>query len=113
MKFVKGKVIFGWIYQVFKSVGAGKFIFSPDAFITDINGLHNIDPGTIFDDEMHHWDKTGAAVFNSAADRRFNTLISLLKSEDTIPVEAQAKTLKEQFLAQMYNAVTIAQHFNE
>lgn len=111
-KFVKGSVEFGWIYQIFKSVGAGKFIFSPDAFVTDIGGLHNIDPGTIFDDEAHHWDKTGN-VFSSASDRRFNTLISLLKSEDTLPDEAQATTLKEEFLAQMYNAVTMAQHFNE
>lgn len=112
-KFVKSSVVFGWIYQVFKSVGAGKFIFAPEAFITDINGLHNIDPGTIFADEAHHWDKTGAAIINSSSDRRFNTLIGLLKSGDTIPDEAQAKTLKEEFLAQMYNAVTIAQHFNE
>ena len=112
-KFVKSSVVFGWIYQVFKSVGAGKFIFAPEAFITDINGLHNIDPGTIFADEAHHWDKSGVAVLNSSSDRRFNTLISLLKSEDTIPDEAQATTLKEEFLAQMYNAVTIAQHFNE
>lgn len=27
-KFVKGSVVFGWIYQIFKSVGSGKFIFS-------------------------------------------------------------------------------------
>lgn len=112
-KFVKSSVVFGWIYQVFKSVGAGKFIFAPEAFITDINGLHNIDPGTIFADEAHHWDKSGVAVLNSSSDRRFNTLISLLKSEDTLPDEAQATTLKEEFLAQIYNAVTIAQHFNE
>ncbi|MBD5171689.1 MAG: hypothetical protein HDT02_00495 [Bacteroidales bacterium] len=112
-KFVKSSIVLGWIYQLFKSVGAGKFIFAPEAFITDINGLHNIDPGTIFADEAHHWDKSGVAVLNSSSDRRFNTLIGLLKSEDTIPVEAQATTLKEEFLAQMYNAVTIAQHFNE
>lgn len=112
-KFVKSNVVFGWIYQIFKSVGAGKFIFAPEAFTTDIGGLHNIDPGTIFADEAHHWDKSGVAVLNSSSDRRFNTLISLLKSEDTLPDEAQAATLKEEFLAQMYNAVTIAQHFNE
>lgn len=111
-KFVKGNVVFGWIYQVFRSVGAGKFIFSPDAFKTGIDELHNIDPGTIFNDEFHHWDKTGN-VFSAASDRRFNTLISLLKSDDTVPDEAQATTLKEEFLAQMYNAITIAQHFNE
>lgn len=111
-KFVKDKVVFGWIYQIFKSVGAGKFIFSPDAFKSEIGELHNIDPGTVFADEMHHWDKTGSFM-NSSSDRRFNTLISILKSEDSLPDEAQGITLKEQFLAQMYNAVTIAQHFNE
>lgn len=110
-KFVKSNVVFGWIYQIFKSVGAGKFIFAPEAFITDINGLHNIDPGTVFADEQHHWDTKG--FLGSASNRRFDNLITILKSEDSLPVEAQATTLKEQFLAQMYNAVTIAQHFNE
>lgn len=111
-KFVKSEVEFGWIYQIFKSVGAGKFIFSPDAFKTDINGLHDIDPGTIFADSQHHWDKTGNIV-SSASNRRFNTLITLLKKEDSLPDEKQAQTLKEEFLAQLYNAITIAQHFNE
>jgi hypothetical protein len=111
-KFVKGTVAFGWIYQVFKSVGAGKFIFSPEAFKTDIDELHEIDPGIIFSDEAHHWDKTGKNPFASAADKHFNTLIEVLKSDETMPNEAQSITLKEQFLAQMYNAITIAQHFN-
>lgn len=110
-KFVKSNVVFGWIYQIFKSVGAGKFIFSPDAFKSDIGELHNIDPGTVFADEMHHWDKKG--IIGSASNRRFDTLITILKSESSLPDEAQGVTLKEQFLAQMYNAVTIAQHFNE
>lgn len=111
-KFVKGAVIFGWIYQIFRSVGAGKFIFAPDAFTSDINLLHDIDPGTIFADEMHHWDKSGN-ILSAGADRRFNTLISILKSTDSLPDDAQGVTLKEQFLAHMYNAITIAQHFNE
>lgn len=110
-KFVKGNVVFGWIYQIFKSVGAGKFIFSPDAFKSDIGELHNIDPGTVFADEMHHWDKKG--YIGSASNRRFDTLITILKSDGSIPDDAQGVTLKEQFLAQLYNAVTIAQHFNE
>lgn len=111
-KFVKSGVTFGWIYQIFRSVGAGKFIFSTEAFKSDISALHGIDPGTIFADESHHWDKSGN-VFISSSDRRFNTLISIIKSEDSLPEDAQGVTLKEQFLAQMYNAVTIAQHFNE
>lgn len=110
-KFLKGDVVFGWIYQIFKSVGAGKFIFSPDAFRSDIRALRDIDPGTVFADEMHHWDKSGLSF--SGSDRRFNTLITILKSNKSLPYEEQAVTLKEQFLAQMYNAITIAQHFNE
>ena len=110
-KFTKGDVNFGWIYQIFKSVGAGKFIFAPDAFATDIDSLHDIDPGTIFADEQHHWNKSG--LIGSGATKRFNTLVDLLKKEDTLPDEAQGTTLKEEFLAQLYNAITIAQHFNE
>lgn len=110
-KFIKSDVVFGWIYQIFRSVGAGKFIFSPDAFKSDIGELHNIDPGTIFADKMHHWDKKG--LVGSSASKRFDNLITILKSTNSLPDEAQGVTLKEQFLAQMYNAVTIAQHFNE
>ncbi len=111
-KFVKSTVVFGWIYQIFKSVKAGKFIFAPEAFTADINTLHEIDPGTIFADDFHHWDKSGNP-FSSDAVRHFNTLINILKKEDSLPTDAQGVTLKERFLAQMYNAITIAQHFNE
>lgn len=111
-KFFKSEVRFGWIYQIFKSAGAGKFIFSPEAFKTDISSLHSIDPGTIFDDPMHHWDKSGNPL-SSSSTRHFNTLISIFKSDDAYPTEAQGTTLKEQFLAHLYNAITIAQHFNE
>ncbi|MBD5189005.1 MAG: hypothetical protein HDS95_01835 [Bacteroidales bacterium] len=111
-KFVKSAVIFGWIYQIFKSVKSGKFIFAPEAFTADIDSLHDIDPGTIFADSAHHWDKSGN-VFSSESDRHFNTLINILKKEDSLPYDAQGVTLKERFLAQMYNAITIAQHFNE
>lgn len=110
-KFVKSKVVFGWIYQIFRSVGAGKFLFSPEAFKTDITALHNIDPGTIFSDERHHWDKKG--LMGTASDKRFNKFVEIIKENNTLPTEAQGITLKEQFLAHTYNAITIAQHFNE
>lgn len=110
-KFVKSQVIFGWIYQIFKSVANSRFIFAPEAFKTNIDELEDIDPGTIFIDEFHHWDKSGN-VLNSAADRRFNTLITKLKNSDTLPDDSQGATLKEQFLAQIYNAITLVQHFS-
>lgn len=108
-KFVRNNVVFGWIYQIFRSVGAGKFIFSPDAFKTDIDGLKDIDPGLIFDDEAHHWSPTG---FLSSANKRFSRFVDTLKKSETYPDNAQGVTLKEQFLAHLYNAITIAQHFN-
>ncbi len=109
-KFFKGDVIFGWIYQVFSSVGAGKFIFSPEAFATNTFTLQEIDPGTIFEDPMHHWDKSGFAMKSS--DRRFNTFVNIIKSDKSLPDESQSQNLKEDFLAHLYNTITIAQHFN-
>lgn len=109
-KFVKNEVVFGWIYQIFKSVGAGKFLFSTEAFKTDISALRNIDPGAIFADEMHHWDTKG--IVGRKADRRFDNLMTILKNPDSLPTDEQAVTLKEQFLAHMYNAITTAQHYN-
>lgn len=112
-KFFKSDLVFGWIYQIFKSVGAGKFIFAPEAFKTDIRALKDVDPGAIFADAQHHWDKTGLNPFASGADKRFDTLINIMKSDSALPDETQATNLKEEFLAHMYNAITIAQHFDE
>lgn len=111
-KFYHGTVQFGWIYQIFRSAGAGKFIFDRDAFKTNIAELKDIDPGTIFADPQHHWDKKGNFLA-SGSDRRFNNFVEIVRSDATYPDDSQAVTLKEQFLAHMYNAITIAQHFNE
>jgi hypothetical protein len=108
-KFVNGNVSFGWIYQVYKSVGNGKFLFSPEAFRTDIKELKNIDAGKIFSDETHWWDETGGMLgFGKST---FNTFFTNVKSERTLPDDKQAETLKESFLAHMYNAITISQKY--
>lgn len=113
-QFVGGEVNFGWIFQIFKSVGSGKFLFSSEAFKTNIDELKNVDPGAIFLDETHNWDKKGRAnIFASAAEKRFNHLIDILKQPDTLPDDSQGDTLKERFLGHMYNAITIAQKFEE
>lgn len=108
-KFVNGNVSFGWIYQVYKSVGNGKFLFSPEAFRTDIKELKNIDPGKIFSDEAHWWNTTG--VLGSSSTKRFNTFVENIKDSKSLPDEKQAETLKESFLAHMYNAITISQKY--
>lgn len=111
-KFTPAGVSFGWIYQIFRSAGSGRFLFSPDAFRTEIASLRAIDPGTLFADPRHHWDTSGN-ILSSSATRRWNTFISLFKSENTLPDDTQAGNLKEEFLAQMFNTITQAQHFNQ
>ena len=109
-KFIKDKVEFGWIYQLNSSMGNGKFIFSQDAFKSTITELKDIDPGAIFADEMHHWDMTGN-IFASSSNRRFNTFLTNIKKDVNYPMDNQGSTLKEQFLAHMYNTITETQHF--
>ena len=111
-KFLNGNVEFGWIYQINKSVEPGKFIFTSEAFKTDIQSLKNIDPGMVLADPRYHWQKKGS-IFSSDADRRFNTFITIVKNPDTLPADSQGVTLKERFLAHLYNAITDAQNFTE
>ncbi|MCC8175821.1 MAG: hypothetical protein LUC85_07120 [Bacteroidales bacterium] len=109
-KFVRNTVVFGWIYQIYKSVGNAQFIFAPEAFRSNPQELADIDPGTIFLDEYHHWDKDFGV--SSASERRFSRFMKMVKSDSSNPTEQQAQTLKEAFLAHMYNALTQAQHFD-
>ena len=107
---------FGWIYQVHNSIakGNGTFIFAPEAFKQTEAELRSIDPGVIFADPRHHWE-AGKGVFGESKDRmkRFDKFIAdNVKAEDTLPKDNQGNTLREKFLAHMYNAITKAQHFN-
>lgn len=108
-QFVQGAVKSGWIYQIFQSVGNGTFLFSPDAFITDINAIGDVDPGGLFMDDMHNWDTKG--LLGSKANKRFDMFMDIFRKPDAEPSVEQASTLKEQFLAHLYNAITIAQKF--
>lgn len=107
-KFVKGNVVFGWIYQIFNSV-PGKFLFSDKAFTSDQNSLEKIDAGAIFADPKHHWAKSG--IWGSNDDRRFDTLMDIIKNPKYDPTEDQGSSLKERFLAHMYNAIMEAQNY--
>ncbi|MGM9821149.1 MAG: hypothetical protein ACI30D_00950 [Muribaculaceae bacterium] len=108
-KFVKGLFIPGWIYQIQRSVGDGNFLFAPEAFQSDVAAMPDIDAGAIFLDDAHNWEKGG--LFGSAANRRFDKLMQIVRSADSEPDEKQASTVKEQFLAHLYNAITIAQNY--
>lgn len=101
-----GNLVPGWLYQINASTGSGKFMFRPEAF-PDRTGLKNVDPGDIFVDEKHRWDK-------SLLSNRYDHFIDkTVASGACFPKDKQnVKTVKECFLAHIYNGITIAQKFN-
>ena len=101
-----GRFMPGWIYQVRSSVGSGAFMFKSEAF-PDGASLKNVDPGDIFVDEKHKWDKT------LLGDRYNNFIEKTVTDRLCLPKEKQkVNTVKEKFLAHIYNGITIAQKFN-
>lgn len=102
----KGRFIPGWIYQVRNSIAPGAFMFKPEAF-PDGTGLRKVDPGDIFQDEKHQWDK-------SFGGNRYDKFIDKTVTDSrSLPQERQkVNTVKEKFLAHIYNGITIAQKFN-
>ncbi|MDE7406990.1 MAG: hypothetical protein K2M76_01100, partial [Muribaculaceae bacterium] len=103
---VKGNIRKGWIYQIKDSLGAGSFIFKSEAFKSSPNELRSIDPGNIFTNEQHNWDK-------SMLKSRYDKFIGGLISPNAYPMDDQnVNTTKERFMAHIYNAITIAQHYD-
>ena len=101
-----GHFIPGWIYQIRNSVGSGAFMFKSEAF-PDGASLRNVDPGDIFVDEKHKWDKT------LLGDRYNNFIEKTVTDSRCLPKDRQkVNTVKEKFLAHIYNGITIAQKFN-
>ena len=101
-----GNLVPGWIYQINESAGSGKFMFRPEAF-PDRSDIKRVDPGNIFTDERHRWD-------NNFLSNRYDSFISnIVKDKRSFPKEKQkVNTVKERFLAHIYNGITIAQKFN-
>ena len=103
-----GSLTRGWIYQIYKSIKPGRFIFKPSAFTENAKELRDMDPGNLFEDDKHNWDKGG--VFNS----RYNNYVKTLIDQRCKPKKEQnVNTTKERFLAHIYNSITIVQKFNE
>lgn len=98
----------GWIYQIYKSVQPGKFIFKSDAFDSKLSSIMSVDPGDIFDDSNHRWDK-GKLGLQSRIDTFFSNFTENKGAEPK--KEQKANTRKEKLLALMYNAIKIAQKF--
>ncbi len=90
----------GWIYQIYDSVKPGKFIFKSNAF--DIKNIENVDPGDIFEDERHRWEKP------PLIGNRYETFIKkMIHSKPSS--QQKANTSKEKLLAHMYKAIINAQ----
>lgn len=98
----------GWIYQIYKSVQSGMFIFKSDAFDSKLSSIMSVDPGDIFDDSNHRWDK-GKLGLQSRIDTFFSNFTENKGAEPK--KEQKANTRKEKLLALMYNAIKIAQKF--
>jgi hypothetical protein len=94
----------GWLYQVRDSVSPGKFMFNENAFASNRKELERLDVGELFLDEKNHWDK-------SIMSGRYDTFVKKLLNEGTPRPEQKANTIKEKFLAHVYNAITLSQKF--
>lgn len=97
-----GRLTLGWIYQIYRSIQPGHFVFKSAAFET--KNIQDTDPGDIFEDKRHQWDKPFVS-------NRYESFIKgLTNKQATLPKSSQkANTLKEKLLAHMYNAIKIAQ----
>ena len=103
-----GSLTRGWIYQIYKSIKPGRFIFKSSAFTENAKELRDMDPGDLFEDDKHNWDKGG--LFSN----RYNNYVKTLIDQRCKPKKEQnVNTTKERFLAHIYNSITIVQKFNE
>ena len=97
----------GWIYQVFNSVTAdsssANFIFKSDAF--NQNNIQKVDPGEIYNDDKHNWDK-------KLGSNRYDLFVKkFAELSNALPKDEQGSTVKEKLLAHLFNAIMIAQKF--
>ena len=95
----------GWIYQVKATVGSGTFIFKPEAFCETQRELEKIDIGNIFFDDKNNWPKRGR--FSN----RYDTFVKTLVDHGFPKEEQHVHTVKERFMAHIYNGITLSQNF--
>lgn len=105
----------GWIYQIKRSVQNGSFLFRSEAFPENIKEVKKVDPGNIFMDDNHNWVAEGGGFLGlgsrKSPQKSFDELAKKMQTEDSYPYEEQGTTLKERFLAHIYNAITMVQNF--
>ena len=102
--FDKDKFVPGWIYQIRSSVAPGTFMFDSKAFPDTHAELKKLDVGTLFIDDKYHWPKGG--MLSNRYDNFVNELIKSGPKE-----EQKVNTIKEKFMAHIYNAISESQKF--
>lgn len=105
----KNVVVPGWLYQIRNSIDGGTFIFRNEAFaqtVKEVNGRIAKDPGKIFDDKESekNWRST---VFSN----QYDIFIKGLREDTTVHRDQNTTSLKEQFIAFLYNAIRKAHNF--
>lgn len=98
------KFVPGWVYQVRSTVAPGSFLFDSKAFSSNQKELKDLDVGSLFSDNKNHWPKGG--LLSDRYDTFVKTLINVAPDPDQ-----KANTLKEKFLAHIYNAISKSQNF--
>ena len=97
-----GKFEAGWLYQVNNSVTPGKFMFDSKSFPNSPAELKGLDVGSLFLDKAYHWSDKG--IFSN----RYDNFIKVLLETDALP-EQKVNTIKEKFLAHIFNGITKSQ----
>lgn len=110
-KIVNNIFVPGWIFQIKKSVRDGSFLFKEQAFPTSARGAENVDPGDLFIEETHNWVE-GGLFKKKNQNNSFDVFLKKMKMSESFPYEDQGSSIKERFLAHLYNAITMAQNFS-
>jgi hypothetical protein len=104
-QFNGGKCIPGWIYQVRSTVAPGSFLFDSKSFPDTEAELAKLDVGTLFTDDKYHWPRGG--MLSSRYDHFIGKFLQSGAKEDQ-----KVNTVKEKFLAHIYNTISQSQNFN-
>ncbi|NRT16859.1 hypothetical protein HNP99_003233 [Flavobacterium sp. 28A] len=101
--FENEKFIPGWLYQIRNTVAPGTFMFDSKAFPDTSNELKKLDVGTLFSDAKYHWPKGGIMS------DRYDTFVKDQLIKQNYKEEQKVSTVKEKFMAHIYNAITESQ----
>jgi hypothetical protein len=99
------KFVPGWLYQIRSTVAPGAFMFDSKAFPDTASELKKLDVGTLFLDKKYHWPAVG--TFGIGGDTYDTFVKQLIKSGPND--QQKVNTVKEKFLAHIYNSITESQ----